>query len=158
LQILSVGDSSIPPRHCFHGYHNYIGEIRENLILIKLNLPKPESRIGLSFSGSPEQRQTTRPFATHRSPLFPIGWRPGSYALLRHGIHKLGATYLQKPFSLGMLARKVHNTHARHRFQRTASRTRQAVTSPDQDDIETAAAGAGHHPIGQGRPRLADVQ
>jgi PAS domain S-box-containing protein len=31
-------------------------------------------------------------------------------AVLRHGIHKLGATFLQKPFSLGSLARKVRET------------------------------------------------
>jgi PAS domain S-box-containing protein len=31
-------------------------------------------------------------------------------AVLRHGIHKLGATFLQKPFSLGTLARKVRDT------------------------------------------------
>ncbi|MGC2211465.1 MAG: PAS domain S-box protein [Candidatus Korobacteraceae bacterium] len=31
-------------------------------------------------------------------------------AVLRHGIHKLGATFLQKPFSLGALARKVRDT------------------------------------------------
>jgi PAS domain S-box-containing protein len=31
-------------------------------------------------------------------------------AVLRHGIHKLGASFLQKPFSLGTLARKVRDT------------------------------------------------
>jgi PAS domain S-box-containing protein len=31
-------------------------------------------------------------------------------AVLRHGIHKLGATFLQKPFSLGTMARKVRDT------------------------------------------------
>jgi signal transduction histidine kinase/CheY-like chemotaxis protein len=31
-------------------------------------------------------------------------------AVLRHGIQELGATFLQKPFSLGTLARKVHDT------------------------------------------------
>jgi CheY-like chemotaxis protein len=30
-------------------------------------------------------------------------------AVLRHGIHELGATFLQKPFSLGTLARKVRD-------------------------------------------------
>jgi len=31
-------------------------------------------------------------------------------AVLRHGIHELGATFLQKPFSLGTLARKVRES------------------------------------------------
>ena len=31
-------------------------------------------------------------------------------AVLRHGIHELGATFLQKPFSLGTLARRVRDT------------------------------------------------
>jgi YesN/AraC family two-component response regulator len=30
-------------------------------------------------------------------------------AVLRHGIHELGATFLQKPFSLGTLASKVRD-------------------------------------------------
>jgi len=31
-------------------------------------------------------------------------------AVLRHGIYEQGATFLQKPFSLGTLARKVRDT------------------------------------------------
>jgi hypothetical protein len=31
-------------------------------------------------------------------------------AVLRHGIREVGATFLQKPFSLGTLARKVRDT------------------------------------------------
>jgi PAS domain S-box-containing protein len=34
-------------------------------------------------------------------------------AVLRHGIHELGAIFLQKPFSLGTLARKVRDTLGR---------------------------------------------
>jgi two-component system cell cycle sensor histidine kinase/response regulator CckA len=33
-------------------------------------------------------------------------------AVLRHGIQELGASFLQKPFSLGTLARKVYDTLA----------------------------------------------
>jgi FixJ family two-component response regulator len=31
-------------------------------------------------------------------------------AVLRHGIHAQGTTFLQKPFALGTLARKVRDT------------------------------------------------
>jgi CheY-like chemotaxis protein len=35
-------------------------------------------------------------------------------AVLRHGIHELGAAFLQKPFSLGTLAHKVRDTLGRN--------------------------------------------
>ena len=52
-------------------------------------------------------------------------------AVLRHGIHELGATFLQKPFSLGTLARKVRDTLGRTEAVQPAARSTQAQYETD---------------------------
>jgi len=54
-----------------------------------------------------------------------------------------------------MFSRQLRNSDVEpvqlvQHLQEMSNRTRQAVTGPDQDDIKTAAAGLGHHPIQTG--------
>jgi FixJ family two-component response regulator len=52
-------------------------------------------------------------------------------AVLRHGIHELGAHFLQKPFSLGTLAREVSDTLGRTEAEQPAARSTQAQYETD---------------------------
>ena len=54
-------------------------------------------------------------------------------AVLRHGIHDMGATFLQKPFSLGTLARKVRDTLGRSDAEQQAAKARNS--EPDENAL-----------------------